>query len=421
MRNKTRIGLMVDLQLAQTVGGTYTYYNTLLNAINEFDFNDDIEIVNIVLFKKRIPVAKFKKPVIFIRGHSQNPVKSKLGKAINGRLKTLLKSNTLLISVYSFLEKINSANIKKALNEHDIDLIYYLKPDFQDLDFPFIVNHWDIGHRSTYAFPEVTLDGNYELREDYYTKTLKKAFFILCESEAGKAEFMRYYPFFDKRLKVLPIFGNSKLIEAHDSNSKVVFEAYNLSEGNFFIYPAQFWALKNHYNLILAFRQFISKPKNDHYKLVLAGSDQGNLNYIKALLSELSLTGSVIITGFISEETLKILITNAVAMVMPTFLGPTNMPLIEAAELGCPVLCSDLDGHREIMGESALYFEPTDTDAICNCMELITSDPKNRQTLIQSASALISASKFQLNKSLLVLNNILSEAVVIRRTWGKNE
>ena len=43
---------------------------------------------------------------------------------------------------------------------------------------------------------------------------------------------------------------------------------------------------------------------------------------------------------------------------MPTLLGPTNMPLLEAACLDCPVICSDLEGHREMLGDYALYFNP---------------------------------------------------------------
>ena len=40
-------------------------------------------------------------------------------------------------------------------------------------------------------------------------------------------------------------------------------------------------------------------------------------------------------------------------MVFASIVGPNNYPPIEAASLGCPVILSDLPGHREQMGESA--------------------------------------------------------------------
>ena len=42
----------------------------------------------------------------------------------------------------------------------------------------------------------------------------------------------------------------------------------------------------------------------------------------------------------------------------PTPIGPTNMPLLEALDFNCPVLCSDIERYREILEDAALYFYP---------------------------------------------------------------
>jgi glycosyltransferase involved in cell wall biosynthesis len=34
------------------------------------------------------------------------------------------------------------------------------------------------------------------------------------------------------------------------------------------------------------------------------------------------------------------------------------MPLLEALDFNCPVLCSDIETHREILEDAALYFYP---------------------------------------------------------------
>ena len=44
----------------------------------------------------------------------------------------------------------------------------------------------------------------------------------------------------------------------------------------------------------------------------------------------------------------------AVALVMPTFFGPTNIPPLEAFALGCPVITSNIYGIPEQVGDAAL-------------------------------------------------------------------
>jgi glycosyltransferase involved in cell wall biosynthesis len=102
---------------------------------------------------------------------------------------------------------------------------------------------------------------------------------------------------------------------------------------------------------------------------------------------------------------------------MATFLGPSNMPLIEAAHLKCPVLCSDFAGHREILGDNALYFSPTDSNAIKNAMSRIL-DKQLRNSLSESAHNYIQQSHFTVDNALKILNDILKELIPIRKTWG---
>ncbi|MBK8586427.1 MAG: glycosyltransferase [Bacteroidetes bacterium] len=84
-----------------------------------------------------------------------------------------------------------------------------------------------------------------------------------------------------------------------------------------FFYPAQFWAHKNHYNLLLAFK----KLQNDFpdLKLVLTGSDKGNKEYIKEVVSKLDLKNHVLFPGFVDNETMVGFYSHASAMIMPSF------------------------------------------------------------------------------------------------------
>jgi len=93
------------------------------------------------------------------------------------------------------------------------------------------------------------------------------------------------------------------------------------------------------------------------------------------------------------------------------------MPLIEAAHLNCPVLCSNLEGHKEILGDNALYFDPSNVDAIKNAMQQVL-DKNVRDKLRVSANEFIRNSPFKLSHSLKELEKILLQTKSKRKTWG---
>ena len=92
------------------------------------------------------------------------------------------------------------------------------------------------------------------------------------------------------------------------------------------------------------------------------------------------------------------------------------MPLLEAAELKCPVICSGLEGHKEMMGNAALYFDPLNIYDIEKAMSSIYTIP-DRGKWLENASLHIAGSTFNLSDSLDRLNGFLSSLMAIRHSW----
>ncbi|UKT63336.1 glycosyltransferase family 4 protein [Pedobacter mucosus] len=418
--HKLRVGVVVNPDLVPSLGGAYSYYSTLLKGLNNYDFDDSIDIINIIFYNKVKPNITLNKTSLFIEGLAPSEVK----KSVKKRLIKfgLLKRIFFPEKIFSSIKKNSLAGVVKVLEQEKIDLLYYLTPVAHNIDFPYIITHWDLAHKTTFSFPEITMNGNYESRDNYYSGVLNKALMILCESETSIKELSTLYNIDQKKLALFPIFGNDALsLIDNQKNIQTHLSKFNLEDSRFFLYPAQFWSLKNHYNLIIAFNIFLKDQRKDNtFKLILCGSDKGNMKYILSLIDDLGLKDSIIITGFIENEELHSLYKHACAMVFPAFLGPTNMPLIEAAQLGCPIICSNLDGHKEILDVHALYFEPTDPNDIATNMAKIANNSVFRQSLIKNAQNHIKESKFNLKKSLFLLNNTLIKVKAIRKTWGLN-
>ena len=184
-----------------------------------------------------------------------------------------------------------------------------------------------------------------------------------------------------------------------------------MEKGKFFFYPAQFWSHKNHYNLLLAFKEFSKLYPS--VKLVLSGSDKGNLPYIKEVIDELTLDDAVCYAGFAEMEEVYTFYKNSIALIMPTFLGPTNLPLLEAAMLGTPVIASDLKGHKELLGNYAAYIDPADHRSIFVAMvEILQRNVSTRIPYINT--------RFTLEACLVAIEEILPKLVPYRRAFGYN-
>ena len=361
--DKLRIGVFLNEEYTPQSGGGFSYYQRIIEKLDLFDFDAKIEVC--FLSNKELDSHNLNKKVFEIP-------KAKFNKRywnVNQRYLFALFSFSLL-RYFTIHQKIKNSIGKKVtidtinyLKQNKIDLIYYPTPEFQPINYPFIATHWDLGHKSMFAFPEVSLNKRFEKRENYHSIALQKAFAIFAESDQSRKELVAYERINKDRIFVVPMFAG-KVVDLNVNNGaqQLILDKWKLSKRQFYFYPAQFWAHKNHYGLIMAFKIILEKHPN--FKLVLSGSDKGNLDYIKEVIENNHLENNVVFTGFVSEEEIYTFYKNTIALVMPTYLGPTNMPLLEAYYLGCPVLCSNLIGHQEQMGNKAIYFDANNTNDI---------------------------------------------------------
>lgn len=113
---------------------------------------------------------------------------------------------------------------------------------------------------------------------------------------------------------------------------------------------------KNLSALLTAFAQV--KDRIPH-RLLLAGRMRGFGTGDDAVLQGAESFGDrVRFTGEISDAELISLYRGATALVLPSLYEGFGLPLLEAMQLGCPVLASTAGSLPEIGGDAALYFDP---------------------------------------------------------------
>jgi glycosyltransferase involved in cell wall biosynthesis len=212
-------------------------------------------------------------------------------------------------------------------------------------------------------------------REYIYKNILPLAYCIITESDDLKKKIVKLY-----KLKFNSIISISNLPFILMKNKKKLnikrdlLIKYNIVR-KFYFYPAQFWEHKNHIIILKAIKKLKLKEINTNF--IFCGKDQGNLKYINNKISEYGIQDNVKIIGYVRDDELLELYKLSIALVMPSYFGPTNIPPVEAWSLKVPVAYSSLNiNHGK---NAAVYFDPDSVnDLVKAILKLETLKIRNK-------------------------------------------
>ena len=305
------------------------------------------------------------------------------------------KANTYLKRVikHSYFSKIIKSAwadtaLQATLVSQSIDLVYFLSPSgmARDLDrLNYIITVWDLCHRDDPEFPEVRENWQLERRDKKFQSILPGATAVFVDSELGKKNVAHLYGIDQRRVHVMAFqaaAGARALSQAEPRSSINVREKYNLKVP-YVIYPAQFWAHKNHIYLLEGLRA-LQRDYGLSIGAIFSGGDQGNLAYVQSYVRKLNLVDQVRFVGFVGNEEMPALYRQSIALVMPSYFGPTNLPPLEAFELGVPVLYADKPGLRDQVGDAALLMDLTDPGSMARHLAKLVRDEELRLALIKA-------------------------------------
>ncbi len=400
-----KVGVYLVNDFSPSVGGNFSFYEKIIQTIDSYQFDKKLEIC----FVGRRPRRKMdlSREYIVLTPY-----------VIYKFFRTLEKLGIVQLLSKALFTNADLCNIwdQSVLKRNGVDILLFPKQFLREIkNFPFITMNWDAGHKSTFAFPELLQ--NFEFREHWYRVEIQKAIAIFVESQSSKEEFTHYYSIPENKIEVIPLFAGGVIdLKVDDQRQREILQELSLEKCSYLYYPAQFWAHKNHYILILALKKLTAENNSSKIKLVFSGSDMGNKNYILSLIKENALTQQVIVLGFISNEKVYTLYKNAIALVVPSYLGPTSMPILEAQSLQTAILCSDLNGHKEICGDGALYIPPGDSEKWRDGILAILNNDF-RLELIKKADQVKNGSIFNIQSSIRKLEAALIKFIPVRKTF----
>lgn len=200
---------------------------------------------------------------------------------------------------------------------------------------------------------------------------LQQAEHIVCNSQATAKDLITYYNI--PAAKITPILLG---YDATHFYARVV----ERSTQPCFLYLGRQDPYKNLKGLLNA---FAALPSDDCHLAIAGSADPRFTPQLQQQATDLGISDRVEWLEYLSYQELPLVISQAIALVFPTFWEGFGLPALEAMACGTPVITSNLASLPEIVEDAAILVNPYDTKAITSAMFELATDSKMRSQLSQ--------------------------------------
>ncbi len=386
---------------SQTRGGGYTFQEELINNIQKIKD----EKISFTLIYSQILNDKF---LDIYKNKYENIIH------LNRNIYDRFREN-LIRNFNFFSERSNyRSKLDKICYEKNIDMIIFLDNIHTiHTNFPFITIVYDVDHLKFPFFPEYSKNNKWYKRENSLNTHLRKASGIISGTNYGISQIKEYYGIPKNKLFKIPHPSIKYDFEQDISIDNNYIRELGLEKNKFLFYPAQFWAHKNHKSLINLGIKLKDKFNYD-LKIVLSGSDKGNLSYIKEEIKKNNLENIFKYLGFVNKNQLFTLYKNCLALTYVSYGGPENLPPLEAFSLGCPVIATKNEGSIEQLEDGAILIDPNNTEEFIDSIEKL-NNIEFKSELIKKG--LLISKKKSIDNFLLDLKKVILNLQNYIRTW----
>ncbi|HAT73888.1 MAG: hypothetical protein US30_C0004G0013 [Candidatus Moranbacteria bacterium GW2011_GWF2_36_839] len=219
----------------------------------------------------------------------------------------------------------------------------------------------------------------YSIWERFYMRySIKLSCFwakkIITVSKNTKKDLVELYRIPENKIEVIYNGVNIEK-ESKDSEQYKKYKPYLL-------FISRLEKRKNVAGIISAFEILKEKYKIKH-RLVLAGRPGFGYQEIKSKMNDSEYKDEIIEFGFVPEDEKFNLIKNSETFLFPTFYEGFGLPILEAQNLGVPVVTSNTSSLMEVGGSSVAYATPTEPESIASAIYRIISDNNFKNAIIE--------------------------------------
>jgi glycosyltransferase involved in cell wall biosynthesis len=213
---------------------------------------------------------------------------------------------------------------------------------------------------------------------------IKRAEKVITVSNFTKKELLKYYKKDLKEEKIVVTYEAVSDLVKNNEYSRLldveILKKYGIIKP-YLLYVGNAYPHKNLERMILAFSGINQVQK---YQLVLVGKMDYFYNRLRKLVENKGIK-DVVFLGQVTDEVLDVIYRQSRAYVFASLYEGFGIPPLEAMSRNIPVISSDHSCMREILGDSAYFFNGRNEKEIGEAMKKIMEDDELRKILIEKS------------------------------------
>jgi len=285
---------------------------------------------------------------------------------------------------YSFEEQIS---FPRLLKKYNLDLVHF--PHFNIPIFyrkNFIVTIHDLILLHFPTLRNTTLHPLwYKCKFFVYKKVIKRALLkskkVIAVSQFTKKDILKEFPDVPKNKINVTYEAAENFCFFYNKSREETFAKYGIMKP-YLLYVGNAYPHKNLENLVMAFKEI--KKKFPFFQLVLVGKEDYFYKKLKEFVKDNNINEGIIFAGFIPDNELDLIFKEATLYVWPSLYEGFGLSPLEAMSKGTPVISSNHPCMREILENSAEYF---DGQNVRDITQKITALIVDKRRLVQLKQA----------------------------------
>jgi glycosyltransferase involved in cell wall biosynthesis len=145
-----------------------------------------------------------------------------------------------------------------------------------------------------------------------------------------------------------------------------------LIEGRYFVCPGNKWWHKNHRVII---RALALLKDFGEIKVVFTGSERGAGPIIRSDATKLGVANQIVDLGHRTYSEVQAVVSGSIAVLMPSLLGPTNLPPLEALAHGKPAIVSSVHDFEPEIQSRLIVLNPSEPSDWAHEMRNLIESP----------------------------------------------
>ncbi len=276
------------------------------------------------------------------------------------------------------------------LNQYELDLVHF--PHFNVPLFyrrPYVVTIHDLILIHFPTLRATTLNPvfywfKFLAYKIVIKSAIKRARSIIAVSRATKNDILKNYPVSPEKISVTyEATDIPSRLEATDGEK--VLEKYGIIKP-YLLYVGNAYPHKNLEKLTIGFQKALQKRLN--LFLVLVGKKDYFYNQLIEKVKEKNFQ-KIIFTGHVTDQELEAIYQNTEAYIFPSLYEGFGLPPLEAMARNVPVISSDYESMREVLGNGAHFFDAHKSENISKAILEVVANEQLKNELREKGSQLV--------------------------------